>query len=168
MPLFQYPLHHFDPGEVDVFKRGLKTPRITEQISCGSLAGKRAIKIRGRAHDDNTAEVDKMVDGATEERFKRGVILLLCGAIYARSICEKLGGVFKSLAKDSAAEIDVRCCRVARNNPRRLTSGGVGRGCSIVSAVSFGGGRVVQLCGFGEFDCNVAESLIDLEYLCSI
>lgn len=74
-------LDDLDAGEVDVFDRGQKRALAGEQVVERGFAVVLALEIGGRAHDDDSAKVDEMVDGASQQGFECGVLLLRGAAV---------------------------------------------------------------------------------------
>lgn len=134
-----------------------------EEIDRGGLAGKRAVEIARRAHDDDAGEIRPVVQIRPQHRLERGVVLLRRGAVQARAVREQFRGVGEGFAEQGAAVIHVRGGDVAGDHAGSLAAGGVERGFGVVGAVGDGGGAVVQGGGAGVGEGELAQGFVDFE-----
>ena len=161
-------LGYLDAREVEIVDCGQKSTLGAEQVGGRGFAVVLAVKIGGCAHDDDSAKVEEMMDRASQQDFKRGVVLLNGVAIYPRTVGEELGGVLKGLSKKLSGIPNIGRGYVAGNDGRGLTAGFVRRIRGVMRAIFDGGIRIVQLGCSGKFDGDVTESLVDFKHLCSI
>ena len=102
--------------------------------------------------------------GAAQEGFEGGVVFLRGGAVGAGAVGEERGGIFEGFAEQRAAEEDVAGGHVAGQHGRCLAAGSVGGGRDVVLAVGDGGAGVVEGCGAGEEDGELAQGVVDFEH----
>lgn len=164
VPSLQDAFHDSNPRQIDILERGLEAPLVgIEEVDRVRLPRIRAIEIRRRAHDDDAAEVGKIVDCAAQKRLERGVVLLRSGAVDARTVREQPRGVGEGLAEERPAKVDVRGGDVAADDAGGLAAGCVGGCLGVIGAVGDCGGGVVQVGGAGEADGELAEGFVDFE-----
>lgn len=164
LPASQNPLNDFDTREIDIPQRGLEAALVgIPQIDRARLARERTVEIRGRAHDDDAAEIGAVVEGGAQHGFEGGVVLLRGGAVGGAAVGEERGRVAEGLAEEGPAEIGVRGRDVAGHHRGALAAGGVERGGGVVGAVGDGGGGVVQGRGAGEGEGELAQGFGDFE-----
>ena len=166
VPLIQNPLYNLHTSQIDIRNSGLKPALLgIEKVHGIRLTGIRSVKVRGRAQDDDAAEVGEVGDGTAEQGFENGVVFLRGGAVLAAAVGEELGGVLEGLAEEGAAEVDVRGRDIAANHAGGLGSGFVCFRGRVVRAVGHGVGGVVELGRLRESDRELAQVVVDFEDL---
>lgn len=164
IPPGQNPLDDLHPRQVNILDRRLKPALVrVEQIIRRRLARVWAVEVGSGAHDDDAAEVGKVVESAAEERFKGGVIFLRGGAIDAAAISEEFGRVLERGRQEGAAEVDVGGGDVAGDDAGGGGAGGIGGRGGVVGAVGHGGAGVVEGGGAGEADGELAQGVVYFE-----
>lgn len=76
--------------------------------------------------------------------------------------------MLECLAEELSRIVDIGCDSIARNDGGGLTTCFVCRIRGVMGAVLLGGIRVIQLGCFGEFNGDVAKSLVDFKDLGSV
>ena len=169
VPAVKNSLDDLDTSEVKVVDGGLESTlhRRLEQVVCGGTTEERTVEVRSSSHNDDSAEVDELLNGGAQESSKGCVVFLSGRAVVASAVGDQSGEVIESLSEETTRVVDVRGSDIALDNTG--TSGRSTSGVNVVvgvqGAVCNCGITVVESGLTSEVCSNLLQVLVDLEDL---
>jgi hypothetical protein len=108
IPAVHNALYHLDASAIKVLYRRSETALVgIEQIVRRRAANPWTIEIGSRAHDDDTAEIDKFVTSGAEQSLENSVVFLCRSAVDAGAVGGESGVVTECFTEETAAVIDI-------------------------------------------------------------
>ncbi|KAM3087910.1 hypothetical protein ACMFMG_012201 [Clarireedia jacksonii] len=168
VPAVQKTLDNFGTGQVDVLNRWLESTLVgVQKVELDRDTWVWTIEIGACAHDDDTGEVNEVVNGGTEKGGKGCIVFLSSHAVNSGAISKEGSCILECFTEKSSRIVDIGGGSVAGDDSRS-----VGGSCidliarvarSIVGTVGNGFSRVVEGGFLSESNSEVTEWLVDLE-----